>query len=360
MSIDLQRLVVVSNSSSQPRIHKRVNAINKVISCRVFGFRRRIYEGNHFSDSVDYNSLGYIENGNYLKRLYKLFLAWLTLLKESKKGDGLYAFGFDCFVIGKLAGIRYSIIEYGDLRSANNPNSIVARLERFTLRSADKIVITSPYFYDLYFKRHGFDKNKFLILENKLPSNMVRNMYLKQDRDDKGKIRIGLIGLFRYRRQIEYIVEFVKSNSKRFTLECYGNGPCLDLIQEANCESIRYHGEFRSPDDLDSIYSQVDVNYICYEPMDENVRIALPNKYYESVFYNTPIICSVGTALQLEVEKNNVGVAINFVEDNVGLAILQGIDSKFIDRYSKNCNKINTDMLLDCSGTSLNKILNNI
>lgn len=356
----IDRLVVVCNSSSQPRIHKRVDALGKIITIKVFGFRRPVYESNHFSPAVDYISLGYIQDRNYLKRIPKLFQAWFSILKESNKEDGLYAFGFDCFLIGKLAGIKYSIIELGDLRSANKPKSIMARIERLVLRNADKIVITSPYFYDFYFKNYGFSKDKFLLLENKLPPNKTRERLVKQSRRDGEKIRIGLIGFFRYYRQIEFIVEFVKSNSDHFTLECFGAGPCLELIQKENCESIRYHGEFRSPNDLDSIYSQIDLNYICYEPKDENVKIALPNKYYESVFYNTPIICSASTALQIEVEKNKVGIAIQFIEENDGSEKLKSVDKNFIGMCSRNCNEIDINSLLDDSEIRLRGVINNV
>lgn len=356
----LKRLVVVCNLSSQPRIHKRVDAINKVIISKVFGFRRRIYEENEFSDSVDYNSLGYIEDGSYLKRVFNLFRAWLTLLKEAKNGDGLYAFGFDCFLIGKLAGIKYSIVELGDIRSANNPNSCLARLERLTLRGANKIVITSPYFYDLYFKKYGFEKDKFILLENRLPSNMNRAKSKVASLQSGEKIRIGLIGLFRYRREIETIISFVESNHERYTLECFGAGPCLDLIINSDCESINYHGEFKSPDDLGKIYGQVDVNYICYDSSDENVKIALPNKYYESVFFNTPVICSEGTALQVEVEKHKVGFAIKIPEKITQAETLDNIDKRFVEKYSINCHQIDGKKLLDDSESILKKVISNV
>jgi hypothetical protein len=174
------------------------------------------------------------------------------------------------------------------------------------------------------------------------------------------KIRIGLIGLFRYRREIEAVVSFVESNHEKYTLECFGAGPCLDLIINSGCKSINYHGDFKSPDDLDNIYSQIDVNYICYDSSDENVKMALPNKYYESIFYNTPVICSEGTALQVEVEKHKVGIAIKLPEENGQDEILDGIDRQFVEKYSVNCSKFNVEMLLDDSEATLTRVISNV
>lgn len=354
----IERLIVVSNSSSQPRIHKRVDAIYKLMNIKVFGFRRRFYEGNRFPGFVDYHSLGYIEDGGYFKRLPKLIRSWAVILKEANKRDGLYAFGFDCFLIGKLAGINYSIIELGDLRSAKKPNSLVARLERLFLRRANRIVITSPYFYENYFKKYGFDENKFILLENKLPRTASRPEIKNEILLSNERIRIGLIGFFRYRREIQEIVSYVESNSDRYTLECFGSGPCLDVLLDADCESIHYHGEFKSPDDLEKIYGQVDLNYVCYDSNDENVKIALPNKYYESLFYNTPIICSEGTALQREVEKNEVGLSINFSEGNADFAALECMDRQFIEKCVISCSNYDVRKLLDDSEATIDAIIN--
>lgn len=341
------RIIVVCNASSQPRIHKRVNVLSKIINTKVFGFKRKYYSSNKFNSSTDYTSLGFIENGRYFNRIYKLVQAWRVISLNSESNDGLYAFGIDCFLIGKLAGIKFGIVELGDLRFVNRPSSFMARLERYILSKANKIVITSPYFYESYFKEYGFEKNKFIVLENKLPENHFTRPSPVSEIRDGGKINIGLIGYLRYKEPIEFIIRFVESNSDRYTLQCYGDGPFSYLISDSACESITFHGEFISPGDLREIYSNIDINYICYEQTDENVKIAIPNKYYESIFFNKPIICSKGTALASEVLKDNIGKSLDFSRPTQMYDDLKAIDQEFIRIHSINCGKIPTEKLFD-------------
>ncbi|MEC8831080.1 MAG: hypothetical protein VX772_01880, partial [Bacteroidota bacterium] len=70
-------------------------------------------------------------------------------------------------------------------------------------------------------------------------------------------------------------------------------------------DNITFNGAFKNPDDLQNIYEENNVNFVVYDNRFENERVAMPNKFYESGFFNVPIICATNTyvgkrALQLE------------------------------------------------------------
>lgn len=60
---------------------------------------------------------------------------------------------------------------------------------------------------------------------------------------------------------------------------------------------------------MPEIYSSIDINYILYDASNNNVKLALPNKLYESIAFGCPIICSEDVSLGLLVHGNGFGVA---------------------------------------------------
>ena len=81
-------------------------------------------------------------------------------------------------------------------------------------------------------------------------------------------------------------------------------------IQEEK-EFIEYHGKFYYDDDIARLYSNCDIIFSVYNSDMKNVRIALPNKLYESIIARLPIIVSTNTYLQELVEQWKVGFAVN-------------------------------------------------
>ena len=63
------------------------------------------------------------------------------------------------------------------------------------------------------------------------------------------------------------------------------------------------------------------LNFVCYDNKLENELVAMPNKYYESGFFNIPIVCSTKTFLSEKVLENNLGWAINPDYDGLKLFI---------------------------------------
>ena len=59
-----------------------------------------------------------------------------------------------------------------------------------------------------------------------------------------------------------------------------------DHINWLKFPNVKLHGKFKNPSDLSVIYNKIDLNVICYDTTSINVRIAEPNKLYESIFFN--------------------------------------------------------------------------
>lgn len=337
---------MICPSSSQPRLHKRADVLSMIARLNVLGFKRRVYESNTFSNQINYTSLGYLDDGRYVNRIFSILKAVYVARKLREKNSLFYAASIDCLLIAYLAGYKKGYYEVGDLRSSDVYKSFFSKVEAFLMQKVERVIITSKYFYEGYYKDIGFSESRFLTLENKL---LVSNLPPLINKESYKKIRIGVIGLLRYERPIQMLIDFVKKNDDKFEIDCYGDGPCKQLFKRNCSKHIRYHGAFKYPDDLSEIYSSIDISYVVYDSSKKNVRLALPNKLYESIYFKTPILVASETALSREVEKLSIGKSVIIDSQREFEQALLSIDSSTLSKFLESIDCLGEDDYLDDS-----------
>ncbi len=355
---------MICPTSSQPRFHKRANQLARFNRVKILAFKRGLYEQSTFSTELEFHSLGEIKDGNYLKRLKSLFKAIFKIRKIANTSVNplFYAFSIDCLLIAKLAGIKIGFYEVGDLRVTNKSHGLFTVVERLLLNSAKKIIITSDFFYDEYFKLKGYERNSFQLIENKLSYEFFRGMRPLQCKiGTPKKLKIGVIGLLRYERPLKMLINLVLEYPDKFILDCYGDGPCKNLfINNAN-ENITYHGSFKYPDQLPQIYDAIDLNFVVYENTSQNVRLALPNKLYESAFFGVPLLSAENTALESKVIEYGIGESITISEQReFNRRLLNLTDSNRLIEYKEKCFSIHEDELIDQGHLVIEQIFKNM
>jgi len=351
-------VVLICPLSSQPRIIRRAISLDKVANLSVLGFQRRIYETNHFPKDINYQSLGHIEDGHYFRRIGAFIKALFKIRKVSANNAIFYALSIDCLLLAKLAGIKDGIYEIGDLRSCEKPNSIYSRLERFLLRSVRAVVITSDSFYSEYFINYESSfTSSFFEIRNKLDKNVATAVRQEKSICSNGRINIGLVGSLRYEQPIRWLIDFVNKYNKQYHLICHGDGAFRSVIEENTNENIEYFGPYKAPDDLERIYEDIHINFVVYDNSSRNVRLAVPNKLYESIFFGAPILAACDTALANEINKLGVGVSVSlncfrdFERDIIAFS------AERIQRASKAALNISTEQLVDDSERQLYSLL---
>ena len=121
-----------------------------------------------------------------------------------------------------------------------------------------------------------------------------------------------------------------------------------DEIQQlsANSEYVEYYGRYNYDTDIANLYSKCDCIYSVYDTAYNNVKYALPNKLYESIYCELPILVADGTYLGELVQKWGVGIKVdsNSLEDLIiKIKLLQqnkGIYNKIVKKCKENKNKI--------------------
>lgn len=343
----IKNVLLITPTSSQPRFHKRASQIATICNIIIFSFERKYYNENVFPDNVSYTSLGEISDGQYIFRIISIVKAVIKIRSFLKKNREywFYAMSFDCLMIAKLSGIKNGFYEIGDLRQVEGFAKIISFIEPFFMKNVFGIVATSKQFYEHYLIKCLSPVNRLYVIENKI------NVIFKNQRPNKTlfkskRIKIGLIGLLRFKRPIDLLLNFVKDRPNLYEIECFGDGPLKSYIESYQCENIHYHGSFNNYN-LPAIYKQIDVNYVVYDAFHLNVRLAIPNKIYESAYFGVPILCCEETALGRMVSEWKIGKTIRIndkfsYENDVG-----SINAEWINKCITNCFKLSDAELLD-------------
>ena len=348
-------VVIITPSRSQPRFHKRISNLKKFSDIVVFTFRRGLYEINDFQIGVQVFDLGLVKDREYIRRIFP-FIRAIRIVKRNLpsryKVIKFYTFSIDCLLIAKLAGIKKGFLEIGDLIFLNTANKWFRLIEKLILRFVNGLVLTSKEYYNKYYKfllKHQ-DKPSVYIIENRVPSILLDNRIYGKSKKvfENRRYIIGLVGFLRFKTPIIRLLKFVNENTNLVSLKVFGDGPCKSLIKKHLSENITFFGSFKNPDDLPKIYNGIDINYVVYDATYLNEQIAIPNKLYESAFFQVPLVCSPHTYLSELTKKWGIGgIARIDTQNHFDFDMKKILNPKWINSAVKNCDVIPNSELLD-------------
>lgn len=346
---------MISTAMSQPRHHRRAaDLIRRGYKVHVYGLGRGVYEENTFPDDVVLQRMGRLDSGRYLRRAWTLLRAMHSIRKAEAQLPPpalCYAFGPDSALLGLASKARDTplVYEIGDLRLLE-ARGIQMRgaqtLERQIVKRAAVVILTSPSFEDYYERLHPGSGSKVVVAENRLPFIFGR-MSRPQARAFARPLRIAFVGLLRYPRTLLPVIDAVAARAGEFEMHVFGDGPLREVIEQraVRHSNVTYHGPFRNPDDLADIYSRIDLNYVIYDNADANVRLAIPNKLYESAFFGVPLVVAARTNLAVRVNSLRIGFE---VEPSPGFAeaMLTDLRIEQLEGFSRAAHDIPTSELV--------------
>ena len=186
---------------------------------------------------------------------------------------------------------------------------IFRTIERVIMSKVDLLLTTSPRFYEIYYSKYF---SSYRLLEN------APSISLQGQKNASNTLRIAFIGIVRYVDRLRRFVEVLESlDSEGFDirLDIYGGGLATDIERLKSFvikkNILSFHGPYSYSSDIRYIYNNSDISLALYDSQDFNCQHALPNKFYESIATNTPLIVSSGTYLGELVESKGMGVAID-------------------------------------------------
>lgn len=343
------KIILITPTASQPRYHKRATQFSAFCNVIVFAFSRGYYNENIFPAKIPFVSLGKIRDGKYFRRLFRVVAAVFKIRSHlrDRRDYFYYAMSFDCMIIARLCGLNRGFYEIGDLRQAEGFGKLLTFLEKMLVKRTSGLILTSLYFYHDFYKKKGvLPKGRIYIIDNKV-NRLLANTRPYEKHISRGRIVIGLVGLLRYRRPIELLLDFVKKRPESYVIECFGDGIFRGLVESYVCENIRYHGSFKNPEELPDIYGLIDLNYVVYNNSTKNVRLAIPNKIFESAYFGVPIVCCEGTSVGKMAVEWHIGKTVRIESKNNFEDDLGAIDKSWLEKCSESCFKIPSSELID-------------
>jgi len=350
------RIVFLVQQLSQPRCIKRIESFQRAgFDITVYGFDNGFYTENLTSISFEIKER-FITNFKK-SRIVRYFNGkgkiLTTIRKENNSDTIFYCFGFS---FGQLCSIYPNvkfIYEEADVDAVKTSNKLIRAfliwLDKWIINKSMMTVFTSEGFADFLFGVQY--PHKVFIHPNKL-SSFFLNHQRSLERTSKlnpNHIRFGFIGLIRYPNTILRFAKVVGEQFPQHEFHIWGQPSCNEFTPfiERGFPNITYHGTFISPYDLEKIYNQIDISIACYDTTSYNVRIAEPNKLYESIYFNSPIVVSENTFLAKQVRKFKTGFVVDASADDNIVKFIKSINLKDCQQIVHNSRLISTDSLLD-------------
>ena len=249
------------------------------------------------------------------------------------------------------------IYEEGDLvhtySSSRLFRAIIERIDKSVIRHSLYTVFTSEGFIEYHFKKPAIRNG--IVIPNKI-SKRVKD--LPQENGTKSininNLQIGFVGAPRF----ESIIRFLKcacSSFPQHDFHVFGGPIPEDFKSLSTYNNMHFHGSFKTPEDLPSIYSQIDLVLSTYDTDSDNVRFAEPNKLYEAIYFATPIIVSSNTFLSKKVKALGVGFDLEVTESNV-VSFIGGLTLESITAIKDNIKKFPKSFAIDDMDILFDKI----
>lgn len=208
-------------------------------------------------------------------------------------------------IIYEIADLNQLVVDKQHTILKKTAKWMIINLEKMLIKNIDTLIVTSKKFYEEYYNT-SISKEKVLFIPN-MPDIKVFEKYRKIQKES---FTIGFIGAIRYKNQMKMLIRAAEHCNVKVVFAGAGlDNEIKNLVGDKSF--VQYVGKYNYNRDIASLYSKVDVVYSVYDADLKNVRIALPNKLYESVLCELPIIVAKNTYLSEIVEENNIGLSIS-------------------------------------------------
>lgn len=339
------KVVFILGSSVNPNSLKRVDEFYEHgYDIAVYGFSRDLSVVNR-PIHIEVTIVGEFTNAMpYMRRISTLYKGIKKVLVSHRNEDCLYYLvGMDMAILFRLQSRCPYIYEEPDLVHTNINNGLARYIMEFIDKRNIKHSVLSV-FRSEGFLRYHYPNNipdNVYVIPNRLSPKIAECRVVEKIATDFQHLKIGYVGFIRYKSILNFAEVFCTRFPQHefhiwgtFTNE-KGEEQFASLNGINNCF---FHGAFKSPFDLPEIYSQIDFVLSTYDVSSINVRYAEPNKIYEAIYFETPIIVSSNTFLAEKVSKLDIGYDLNAMEESEIISFVNGLDPSGYNRI-KGCLK---------------------
>lgn len=290
---------------------------------------------------------GFLSISFYLKFIWHIKLKLISTKASLIFAEDIYTLPF-VVILGKLkrAKIYYDSRELfgylAGLKDKKLRQTFWKWIEKFFIRKADCVIVTGPM--DGEFLKKEYDLKNILPLRNlpryykpKLSLDLHTHLQI-----DKSKKIILYQGVLLKGRGIEKVFEVLKGLPNHIFVIA-GGGEFEDhykkLAIEMNLINQVYFLGKLTQEDLPKVTASADVGVALIENLSTSYYYALPNKLFEYIMVEVPVIVSNLPQMKEVIEKYDVGFTVEFENKDELIAAIKKLteDSDLHESKKQNC-----------------------
>ncbi|MES5097972.1 glycosyltransferase [Agrobacterium sp. BA1120] len=259
----------------------------------------------------------------------------LEMLALARRASGIY--GRDVPVVYECLDIHRLLLNEGAA------GKLVNAAQRYFARDAKLLITSSPAFVSHYFApRSGLQlpvllqENKVLMLDETMAATPAPRLPKAGE-----PWKIGWFGALRCRKSLEILAEFAKRMDGKVEVILRGR-PAYSEFDDfdgfvANAPHLSFQGAYKNPEDLASIYNEVQFTWaIDFFEEGQNSSWLLPNRLYEGCLYGTLPIAVAGTETARFLETRNIGHVLQSADASTLETFFRGLsDQAYLDAFAK-------------------------
>ena len=322
----MTHVLYLAHDLADPAIRRRVMTLQAGgAKVSLAGFRR----GDNKLAAVDGLSpivLGETADGRFVQRIMSVAKSSLSLaarLKTVSKPDIILARNLEMLALAKRATAIYGndvplVYECLDIHrlllNDGAAGKAMNAAQRYFARDAKLLITSSPAFVENYFKSRSGLKLPLLLQENKvLQLDDTQTEPPKPRMPRQGEPwKIGWFGALRCRKSLEILSDFARRMDGKVEVILRGR-PAYSEFDDfdglvANAPYVRFEGPYKNPEDLASIYNEVQFTWaIDFFEEGLNSSWLLPNRLYEGCLHGTFPIALAGTETARFLQQRHIG-----------------------------------------------------
>lgn len=320
----MAKLIFFGHDAHDPAVQRRIQAFGHAgADVLAFTMRRGPLRENAWAN-ID---LGETKDAAFAQRIGALVKARPILHAHQaalRDGEVFYARNLDMLALahwarrmsGSKARLVYECLDVHRFMTRDDVvGAAIREMERRLLNDTSLVVISSPAFAREYFDKRQPGRARTLLIENRLPWGFEYGPRPTAPTERAGPIRIGWFGNLRCRRSLALLLALADRFPDRVELSLRGAPARTELgdfeASLAGRANVRFAGRYAWPDDLASIYADVDLVWAGdFHDPGANSKWLLPNRLYEGGYYCAPPIAPADSETRRWVAANGVGFTL--------------------------------------------------
>jgi len=333
----MKKIIFIRSNPVMPdiRVEREVNYLSGHYKIHILAWdrERKVQSIEKRNNFIVYRYQGKGRYGGGLKNIIPIFKWWYYEFKwlMRQKYDIIHACDFDTYLPALLVAkskhkvIVYDIFDFYSDMILNIPHiikKIIRKIDIFLMQFADGVIIADDSRRE---QIRGAKPKKLLTIYNTPNNHFEVSTNFTLNTEENKYFVLGYIGVLKKERGLDLAIEVVK---KMWDVKLIigGYGPYENYFKEKmqNIKNITFIGKVYPHERAVDILSKCDALFALYNPKIPNHKYSSPNKLFEAMMLEKPIIVTKNTGMDNKVEKYKCGIAVDLNnEDQLRAAIIE-------------------------------------